>query len=52
MSEQTLKVIKEFDALPQTEEKDEIKRKYLTDEIGSFDFFSQASRYLTKVKEL
>lgn len=51
MNEQVFNTIKEFDALPSTEEQEAIKRRYLTDEIGNFEFFSQASRYIESLKE-
>lgn len=51
-SEQALKDIVEYNKLPKTEEKDEIDRQFLSDEIGHFDFYSKAKAYLMKVKEL
>lgn len=42
--------VRAFDALPSTPEKDEIKRKYLEDEIGNFDFYHLARTYLAKQK--
>ena len=48
-SEQALKTAVEYDKLPMTEEKEEINRQYLNDEIGNLEFFSLASRYLDKV---
>lgn len=38
--------IKAFDALPSTPDKDEIKRQYLEDEIGNFDFYQKARQHL------
>lgn len=51
MNEQVLKTISAFQELPETAEKEEIKRKYLGDEIGAFDFYSLASEYLDKVEK-
>jgi len=50
MNEQTLKTIKEYDALPWTAEKAQIDSDYLNDEIGSLEFFSQANGYIRKIK--
>ena len=43
MNEQALKTVVEFNNLPETEEIKEIKRKYMNDEIGVFDFLSLAT---------
>lgn len=43
--------IKKFDKLPDTEESLEIKRKYLSNEIGNLEFFSLAREYLQKVED-
>jgi len=39
----------EFSKLPATDEKAEIERQYLADEIGSIDFLIKAQNYLDKV---
>jgi hypothetical protein len=46
MNKETLKIVSDFNALPDTPEKLKINNAYLNDEIGSFDFFSQAREYL------
>jgi hypothetical protein len=47
-SEAALTSVVAFDKLPSTPEKEEIKRQYLADEIGSYEFFCLADRYLEK----
>lgn len=49
-SESSLRDIIEYNKLPKTPEKDEIDKKFLRDEIGSFDFYLQASAYLKKTR--
>lgn len=51
INERTMEVIGKFKDLPDTEEKDEINRKYLADEIGVAEFYSLASAYLHKVTD-
>ncbi len=51
MDELTLKTIKEFNSLPETDETREIKRQYLSDEISSYEFFCSAQEHLDKIKE-
>lgn len=46
MNEQALKTIRDFESMPSTPEKDLIKRQYLTDEIGTLEFYSTARRYI------
>lgn len=43
--------IRSFDALPSSTEKDEIKRQYLENEIGNFDFYQKARQYLESVNK-
>ena len=52
IKEQTLEIILEYIQLPDTDEKIKIDKKYLNDEIDSFEFFSEANRYLAKAKGL
>lgn len=51
-SEQALKIVVEYNKLPETEEKQEIDRQYLNDEINSFEFFCLAEKYLQKSKHV
>tara|TARA_R110000782_G_scaffold10750_11_gene33289 strand:- start:40 stop:216 length:177 start_codon:yes stop_codon:yes gene_type:complete len=51
-TDQSLKVILEFTGLPLTDEKEEINRQYLEDELSSFDFYIKAEEYLNRVKDL
>ena len=51
-SEHSLKTVVAFDKLPSTPEKDEIKRQYLHDEIGAFEFYQKASAYIDKQSEV
>lgn len=44
--DKALSIVSRFKNMPETEEKNEIMRKYIEDEIGSFEFFQLASRYL------
>lgn len=46
MNKEVLRDISQFESLPSTPEKEAIRRKYLNDEIGAFDFYSEVSRYL------
>lgn len=50
MNEQAFKVVTDFNKLPDTDEKLEISRQYLSDEITSFEFYQLASDYLDKVR--
>ena len=40
----------EYNKLPKTEEKAEIDRQYLNDEIGHFDFYCKVKAYLERYK--
>ena len=46
MNEQIMKKVSEYNALPSTPEKKKINKAYLSDEIGSLEFFSKAFEYL------
>lgn len=48
-SAEALRVVIEFNKLPETDEKSEISRQYLSDEISNYDFFCKANEYLEKV---
>ena len=49
-SEKALSVVVRFDKLPETIEKAEISHKYLSNEIGNFEFFCLAEEYLYRVE--
>lgn len=51
MNEQTLKIVVAFNDLPETDGKEEIKRKFLNDEVSPFEFYSLASQYLENQNE-
>ena len=51
-TDQSLKVILDYTGLPVTDEKEEINRQYLEDELSSFDFYIKAEEYLNRVKDL
>lgn len=38
--------LRAFEAMPSTPEKDEIKRQFLAEEIGNFDFYSKVWAYM------
>ncbi len=48
---QSIQTIVKFNEMPETEEKKEICRKYLEDEIGNYTFYSLAYSYLNSHKE-
>jgi len=50
MNEENMKIVGAFQRAPETQEKKEIAKKYMTDEIGVFDFVSLAEDYLKKHK--
>jgi len=39
-----------FDALPESDEKEKVRRPYLNDEEGIFDFLAKAEKHLDNVK--
>jgi len=45
-SEESVKAVFAFDALPMTPEKKEISRKYTSDEIGHIEFAGLARKYV------
>lgn len=45
-SEHALKTVVAFNKMPKTPETEEIKRQYLVNEIGSYEFYEKASKYL------
>lgn len=47
-NQQSLEIIAKYNKLPETPEKAEIDRKFISNEIGHFEFFQLASRYLEK----
>jgi len=48
-SQQALEVIVKFNGLPNTKEKKVIEMQYLKNEIGNFEFFQLADRYINKL---
>ena len=51
MTEKLLNEIIEYSKLPLTKEKEEIDKKYMTDEIGRIDFCIMAKDYLERAKK-
>jgi len=47
----TLDRIKAFEALPMTDEKHEIQRRFVSDEISHLEYLMQASEYLSRESE-
>ncbi|MEE9238681.1 MAG: hypothetical protein V3U58_03885 [Thermodesulfobacteriota bacterium] len=41
--------LKEYEKLPETEERKSINNRFMEDEIGSFEFYSLAMTYMRKV---
>ena len=41
--------IKKFDALPSTPEKEAISKRFLSDEIGNLEFYSQTQAYIRSI---
>lgn len=52
MNQQTLEIISKFSDLPENDEIREIKRKYIKNEIGSFEFYQLARRYLEREENI
>ena len=50
MNEENIKNVGAFQRAPETQEKREIAKKYMTDEIAVFKFVSLAEDYLKKHK--
>ena len=47
-SQEALKTVRQFDELPDSEEKTELCKQYTSGEISRFEFFQGASRYLAR----
>jgi len=50
MNEENMKIVGAFQGAPETQEKREIAKKYMTDEITVLKFVSLAEDYLKKYK--
>ena len=50
-SEESLKVIREFNSAPESIQKQEIRRQYLSDEISNYDFVSKARALLSSLSK-